>query len=95
MLILKYTRWRCPVSHPIITVDRGTKGFRDGTRALDGLTLFIPTGGVYGLIGPNGAGKTTLIRILMTLLRPDSGTVRVAGLASPGQARCSGADAGR
>jgi ABC-2 type transport system ATP-binding protein len=67
------------VSHSIITVDRVTKRFRDGTRALDGLTLSIPTGGVYGLLGPNGAGKTTLIRILTTLLRPDSGTVRVAG----------------
>jgi ABC-2 type transport system ATP-binding protein len=63
----------------IITVDQVTKRFRDGTRALDGLTLAIPAGIVYGLLGPNGAGKTTLIRILTTLLRPDSGTVRVGG----------------
>ena len=63
----------------IITVDEVTKQFRDGTRALDGLTLAIPAGMVYGLLGPNGAGKTTLIRILATLLRPDSGTVSVAG----------------
>jgi len=67
------------VSAPIITVDEVTKRFRDGTRALDGLTLTIPTGTVYGLLGPNGAGKTTLIRILATLLRPDGGTARVAG----------------
>ncbi|HEY3005195.1 MAG TPA: ATP-binding cassette domain-containing protein [Kribbellaceae bacterium] len=50
-----------------------------GTRALDGLTLTISRGIIYGLLGPNGAGKTTLIRILTTLLRPDTGTVRVAG----------------
>jgi ABC-2 type transport system ATP-binding protein len=64
---------------PIITVDEVTKQFRDGTRALDGLSLTIPRGVIYGLLGPNGAGKTTLIRILATLLRPDSGTARVAG----------------
>ena len=64
---------------PIIAVDAVSKQFRGGTRALDGLTLAIPTGAVYGLLGPNGAGKTTLIRILATLLRPDSGIVRVAG----------------
>lgn len=64
---------------PIITVDEVAKQFRDGTRALDGLSLAIPRGSVYGLLGPNGAGKTTLIRILATLLRPGSGTARVAG----------------
>jgi daunorubicin resistance ABC transporter ATP-binding subunit len=67
------------VDAPIITVDEVTKQFRDGTRALDGLTLAVPAGIVYGLLGPNGAGKTTLIRILATLLRPDAGTARVAG----------------
>jgi ABC-2 type transport system ATP-binding protein len=48
--------------------------------ALDGVDLVLPTGGVLGLLGPNGAGKTTLVRILATLLRPDRGKVRVAGL---------------
>ncbi|MBF9129090.1 ATP-binding cassette domain-containing protein [Plantactinospora sp. S1510] len=67
------------MSDPIVTVDEVTKQFRDGTRALDGLSLTIPRGIIYGLLGPNGAGKTTLIRILATLLRPDSGTVRIAG----------------
>jgi daunorubicin resistance ABC transporter ATP-binding subunit len=43
------------------------------------LSLTIPRGTIYGLLGPNGAGKTTLIRILATLLRPDSGTARIAG----------------
>jgi ABC-2 type transport system ATP-binding protein len=67
------------MNDPIITIDEVTKQFRGGTRALDGLTLSIPRGAIYGLLGPNGAGKTTLIRILATLLRPDSGAVRVAG----------------
>jgi ABC-2 type transport system ATP-binding protein len=49
------------------------------TRAVDGLDLSVPTGTVYGLLGPNGAGKTTTIRMLATLLRPDSGTARVFG----------------
>jgi ABC-2 type transport system ATP-binding protein len=64
---------------PVITVDEVTKQFRDGTKALDKLSLAIPPGVIYGLLGPNGAGKTTLIRILTTLLRPDAGTARVAG----------------
>ena len=67
------------MNDPIIAVDAVTKQFRGGTRALDGLSLAIATGTVYGLLGPNGAGKTTLIRILATLLRLDSGSVRVAG----------------
>ncbi|MGQ0840508.1 ATP-binding cassette domain-containing protein [Actinokineospora sp.] len=49
------------------------------TRALDGVDLEIPAGTVLGLLGPNGAGKTTTVRILTTLLRPDSGRAFVAG----------------
>jgi daunorubicin resistance ABC transporter ATP-binding subunit len=67
------------MSEPIIIVEEVTKQFRGGARALDGLSLAVPQGRVYGLLGPNGAGKTTLIRILATLLRPDAGTVRLAG----------------
>ena len=48
-------------------------------RAVDGIDLTVPTGGVYGFLGPNGAGKTTTIRMLATLLRPDSGTASVFG----------------
>jgi daunorubicin/doxorubicin transport system ATP-binding protein len=49
------------------------------TRAVDGLELAVPRGGVFGLLGPNGAGKTTTIRILATLTRPDAGLARVLG----------------
>jgi ABC-2 type transport system ATP-binding protein len=49
-------------------------------RALDGVDLEVREGTVLGLLGPNGAGKTTTVRILTTLLRPDAGQARVAGL---------------
>ncbi len=51
-----------------------------GVLALDQLSLDVPAGSLYGLLGPNGAGKTTALRILCTLLAPDSGQVRVGGL---------------
>jgi ABC-2 type transport system ATP-binding protein len=59
-------------------------------RALDGLSLAVPAGTIFGLLGPNGAGKSTTVRILTTLSRPDAGAARVAGhdvLADPGAAR--------
>jgi ABC-2 type transport system ATP-binding protein len=49
------------------------------TRALDGLDLSVSVGEVHGFLGPNGAGKTTTIRILLGLLRPDSGRVELLG----------------
>ncbi|HLL33351.1 MAG TPA: ATP-binding cassette domain-containing protein, partial [Streptomyces sp.] len=49
-------------------------------RALRGLDLAVARGTVCGLLGPNGAGKTTAVRVLTTLLKPDAGTARVAGL---------------
>lgn len=61
-----------------------------GIQALDDLSLSIAGGCLYGLLGPNGAGKTTALRILCTLLAPDSGSVTVAGvdaLANPRAAR--------
>ena len=48
--------------------------------ALDGLDLAVPEGTVTGLLGPNGAGKTTAVRVFTTLVRPDRGSARVAGL---------------
>jgi ABC-2 type transport system ATP-binding protein len=49
------------------------------THAVDGLDLTVRKGAVYGVLGPNGAGKTTTIRILATLIQPDSGSARVLG----------------
>src|SRR3954466_833665 len=50
------------------------------TQALDGVSLSMRRGTVLGVLGPNGAGKTTAVRVLATLLRPDSGTAEVAGI---------------
>ncbi|MEC3996673.1 ATP-binding cassette domain-containing protein [Actinacidiphila sp. DG2A-62] len=55
------------------------KTFGD-VRALGGVDLDVPEGTVLGLLGPNGAGKTTAVRVLTTLLQPDSGTAVVAGI---------------
>src|SRR5262252_4658265 len=55
-----------------------TKSFGP-TRALDGLDLTVATGEVHGFLGPNGSGKSTTLRILLGLLRADSGTVRLLG----------------
>lgn len=52
----------------------------DGFRALDGATLTVPKGAIYGLVGPNGAGKTTLLRHLTGVYRQDSGTVTFDGV---------------
>src|SRR4051795_5633836 len=67
------------MSEPAILTSGLTKSFGD-VRALDGVDLEVPTGTVLGLLGPNGAGKTTAVRVLTTLLKPDSGSARVAGL---------------
>jgi ABC-2 type transport system ATP-binding protein len=62
----------------IIEIDNLTKRYGDLT-ALNALTLNVEQGAVVGFIGPNGAGKTTTMRILTTLLKPTSGSARVAG----------------
>jgi ABC-2 type transport system ATP-binding protein len=54
--------------------------FKDGeVRALDGVTLRVARGEVFGLLGPNGSGKTTMVRILSTILKPTSGAATVNG----------------
>src|SRR4051812_27795117 len=63
---------------PAILVEGLTKSFGD-VHALAGIDLEVPRGSVLGVLGPNGAGKTTAVKILTTLLRPDSGRVIVDG----------------
>lgn len=63
---------------PAVEISNLTRHFGEKT-ALAGVSLSIPTGGVYGLVGENGAGKTTLIRHVLGLLRAQRGSVRVFG----------------
>ena len=62
----------------MIEVKNVVKRF-DGFTALDGASLSVPTGSVYGLVGPNGAGKSTIIRYLTGIYRQDEGTVAIGG----------------
>jgi len=55
-----------------------TRGF-GARKVVENLNLLVPNGGIYGFLGPNGAGKTTTIRMLLGLIRPDFGSVRVFG----------------
>jgi ABC-2 type transport system ATP-binding protein len=71
---------------PALDCQKVVKQFRRGRgfkkkviRALDGATLTVPQGELFGLLGPNGAGKTTLVRCIATLLIPDQGTIRIFG----------------
>ena len=69
----------------VIEIESLTKDFAVGfwrkhsVRALDGLTLQVERGEVFGFLGPNGAGKTTTLKLLMNLIRPTSGTARILG----------------
>ncbi|MEV6388555.1 ATP-binding cassette domain-containing protein [Nocardia xishanensis] len=67
-----------PHAAPAVEADALVKVFGE-QRAVDGVSLTVPQGSVYGVLGPNGAGKTTTIRMLSTLLRPDGGRARIFG----------------
>ncbi|GAA1559463.1 daunorubicin resistance protein DrrA family ABC transporter ATP-binding protein [Brevibacterium picturae] len=62
----------------MIRIDQLRKNF-GSFRALDGIDLQVDQGQIFGLLGPNGAGKTTTVKVLSTLIRPDSGDASVAG----------------
>src|SRR5260370_5087819 len=65
-----------------VDVEGVAKRFGD-IKALDGVTLRVREGEIYGLLGPNGAGKTTLIRAIVGLIAPDAGSVTVLGRKLP------------
>jgi ABC-2 type transport system ATP-binding protein len=62
----------------IVEIENITKTF-GRIAAVDGLSLNVPQGSIYGFIGPNGSGKTTTLRMIMNIIYPDSGTIRVFG----------------
>lgn len=62
-----------------INVESLTKVYGDGMKAVDGISFSVEQGEVFGLLGPNGAGKTTTIKMLTTLVKPTSGTIKVLG----------------
>ena len=66
------------MTSPVLLLDQVTKRFA-GHTAVDGLSLAVPAGVIYGLLGPNGAGKTTTIRMMLDILQPDAGRVQLFG----------------
>jgi ABC-2 type transport system ATP-binding protein len=66
------------MTDPVLRLDGVTKRFTGHTAVRD-LTLLVPAGGIFGLLGPNGAGKTTTIRMLMSIIEPDEGTITLFG----------------
>jgi ABC-2 type transport system ATP-binding protein len=69
-----------------IAIRNVTKRF-NGVTAVEDLSLSVPTGAIYGFIGPNGSGKTTTIRMILSILLPDSGEIDVFGTRDPRRAR--------
>jgi ABC-2 type transport system ATP-binding protein len=65
---------------PAIEAKDLVKTYRKNVLALNGLSLSVEAGSIFGLLGPNGAGKSTTVKILTTLSRPDSGSAKVAGI---------------
>jgi ABC-2 type transport system ATP-binding protein len=65
----------------MIELDHVSKSYNKGAvRAVDDLSLTVPPGEIFGFLGPNGAGKTTTIKLIVGILKPDAGTIKIAGL---------------
>lgn len=62
-----------------VEIQHVAKTFKNGTKAVQGISLSVPAGQIFGILGPNGAGKTTLMNMIATLLVPDQGDIRVLG----------------
>jgi ABC-2 type transport system ATP-binding protein len=69
------------LAEPALDIQRVRKSFSEHVAVKD-LSLQVPRGSVYGLLGPNGAGKTTTIRMILDIIEPDSGTIRIFGESS-------------
>ena len=74
------------MTDPVLRLERVTKRFA-GHVAVNGLSLDVASGAIYGLLGPNGAGKTTTLRMVMNILAPDEGAVRLFGDGASGRDR--------
>lgn len=74
------------LAEPVIEVRDLQKVYKDGTKAVNGISFSVTRGEIFGFLGPNGAGKTTTMRILGTLHWKTSGTAKVLGLDVEGQA---------
>jgi lantibiotic transport system ATP-binding protein len=66
------------MSIPVVQIENLSHHFRK-QQVLDNISLFIPTGSIYGFLGPNGAGKTTTLRLILGLLKKQSGVIQVFG----------------
>src|SRR5688500_593155 len=67
-----------PMPDPAVEIQHVWKRYA-GHVAVHDLSLIVPRGSVYGLLGPNGAGKTTTIRMLLNIIAPDEGSIRIFG----------------
>ena len=72
---------------PAVEASALVKDF-NGKRAVDGVSLSVPRGTIYGILGPNGAGKTTTLRMLLGIIDPDSGARQLLGRRAPLEAAC-------
>src|SRR5690606_29875562 len=68
-----------PASGPLVITLRGVRKHYGALHAVDGVDLDIPAGEIFGLIGHNGAGKSTLFKMMLGLVAPTAGDIRVAG----------------
>ena len=82
MATAKFAQERILDDVPAIIFEQLSKSYGSGVLALDSLTLTVPRGEIFGFLGPNGAGKSTTLRLMLDLLRPTSGRVRIFGVDS-------------
>jgi ABC-2 type transport system ATP-binding protein len=80
--VLRQAQHQVDMDRPAVEAKDLVKDFGD-KRAVEGISLAVPAGSIYGLLGPNGAGKTTALRVLLGIIDPSSGSRRVLGHERP------------